>query len=80
MEQTRTDLSDGILTITLAAHPMEAYRLDSRAIWAPGSSGDAREGVQAFIDKRPARFIDHVSEAWPQFAPWLQDPRWDAKT
>jgi enoyl-CoA hydratase/carnithine racemase len=59
-----------------AAHPMDAHRLDSRAVWARGSGGDAHEGVQAFIEKRPAVFQDKVSEAWPQFAPWLADPNW----
>ena len=59
-----------------AAHPMEAHRLDSRAVWARGAGADAREGVQAFIDKRPAAFPERVSEAWPTFAPWLQDPSW----
>jgi enoyl-CoA hydratase/carnithine racemase len=63
-----------------AAHPIEAHRLDSRAVWARGSSNDAREGVQAFIDKRPAMFADRVSEQWPTFAPWLSDPTWDANT
>ena len=59
-----------------AAHPMDAHRVDSRAVWARGSSADAREGVQAFIDKRQAEFPDRVSDAWPQFAPWLSDPTW----
>ena len=59
-----------------AAHPMEAHRLDSRVVWARGASADAREGVQSFLDKRPANFPDRVCEAWPQFAPWLTDPSW----
>ena len=59
-----------------AAHPMDAHRLDSRAVWARGRSGDAREGVQSFIDKRPAAFPDRVGEAWPTYAPWLADPAW----
>lgn len=60
-----------------AAHPMDAHRLDSRAVWVRGSSDDAREGVQAFLEKRPAQFPDRVSDAWPRFAPWLRDPTWD---
>lgn len=59
-----------------AAHPMEAHRLDSRLVWARGSSADAREGVQSFVDKRPATYPDKVSEAWPSVAPWLADPSW----
>ena len=60
-----------------AAHPMEAHRLDSKLVWARGSSADAREGVQAFIDKRAASYPDTVSAAWPTVAPWLADPTWD---
>ncbi|MDB5695770.1 MAG: enoyl-CoA hydratase [Sphingomonas bacterium] len=59
-----------------AGHPMDAHRLDSRMVWARGSSDDAREGVQAFIDKRAAIYPDRVSEAWPKVAPWLADPEW----
>ncbi len=59
-----------------AAHPMEAHRLDSRLVWARGRSDDAREGVQSFIDKRPAAFPDRVSADLPHFSPWLDDPDW----
>jgi enoyl-CoA hydratase/carnithine racemase len=44
-----------------AAHPVEAHRLDSRGILATGSSPDAREGVTAFLEKRPAAFPGRVS-------------------
>ena len=37
-----------------ADHPMEAHKLDSRAIYDSGRSADAREGVTAFLEKRPA--------------------------
>ena len=39
-----------------AAHPMEAHRLDSRAIFDTGRMPDAAEGVTAFLEKRPARW------------------------
>jgi enoyl-CoA hydratase/carnithine racemase len=61
-----------------ASHPMEAHRLDSRLVWARGRSADAREGVQSFIDKRPATFPDRVSADLPHFSPWLDDPEWHA--
>lgn len=57
-----------------AAHPMEAHKLDSRAIWSRGSSGDVKEGVGAFLEKRPANFPDRVSSDMPHFAPWMDDP------
>ena len=37
-----------------ADHPMAAHQVDSRAVQARGVSPDAREGVTAFLEKRPA--------------------------
>ena len=48
-----------------ASHPMDAHRADSRAMTARGQSADAREGVAAFLEKRPARFPDRVSAGLP---------------
>ncbi len=56
-----------------ADHPMEAHRLDSRAIVERGRSADAREGVTAFLEKRPADFPDRVSTGMPGFWPWWPD-------
>jgi enoyl-CoA hydratase/carnithine racemase len=49
-----------------APHPMDAHRADSRAMTARGRSADAREGVTAFLEKRPARFPDRVSGGLPE--------------
>ncbi len=57
-----------------AAHPMEAHRLDSRAIYAMGQSPDGYEGVQSFLQKRPASFPMKVSSDMPKFFPWWQEP------
>ena len=43
--------------------PEDAHRRESLAIYRRGRSGDAREGVQAFLDKRDAVFPDLVSES-----------------
>ena len=55
-----------------AEHPMIAHRADSRGIQARGVSGDTREGVVAFLEKRPANFPDKVStdlpDLWPQWS------------
>ncbi len=53
-----------------ADHPMEAHKLDSRMIHALGSSPDAYEGVQSFLEKRPAVFKGRVSTDLPQPYPW----------
>jgi enoyl-CoA hydratase/carnithine racemase len=56
-----------------AAHPMDAHRADSRGIQARGKSGDAREGVTSFLEKRPANYPDRVSrdlpDIWSQWEP-----------
>lgn len=57
-----------------AAHPMDAHRVDSRAIQTRGASADAREGVSAFLDKRPAVYPNQVSTDMPAFFPWWQEP------
>lgn len=57
-----------------ATHPMEAHRIESRAIWSRGASDDAREGVASFLEKRPAHFPDSVSQGWPAFANWFEEP------
>ncbi len=48
-----------------AGHPMDAHMADSRGIQARGGMADAREGVGAFLEKRPARFSDKVSSDLP---------------
>jgi enoyl-CoA hydratase/carnithine racemase len=59
-----------------ASHPMEAHRLDSRAIWSRGAGGDAKEGVTSFLEKRPARYPDRVSTDMPHFSPWMDEPQY----
>ncbi|MGA1649717.1 MAG: crotonase/enoyl-CoA hydratase family protein [Ilumatobacteraceae bacterium] len=58
-----------------ADHPMEAHRVDSRAINSRGASADASEGVMSFLEKRPADFPVKVSDGLPDVFPDWQDPQ-----
>jgi enoyl-CoA hydratase/carnithine racemase len=59
-------------------HPLSANRLESTALLALGAMPDAREGVAAFKEKRPARFPSRVSRDMPDFYPWWQEEPFDA--
>ncbi|WEK40002.1 MAG: crotonase/enoyl-CoA hydratase family protein [Candidatus Brevundimonas colombiensis] len=55
------------------SHPMEAHRIDSRAILSRTASADAAEGVASFLEKRAATYPDAVSKDMPDFYPWWDD-------
>ena len=59
-----------------ADHPMQAHRIDSRAIAARSVSADASEGVASFLEKRAPAFPDRVSAQMPGFFPWWSEPGW----
>ena len=56
-----------------ADHPMEGHKLDSRGIYYLGKSAEAKEGVESFLEKRPARFPGKVSKDMPEFFPWWEE-------
>jgi len=56
------------------SHPMDAHKVESRAILSRGRSADAAEGVASFLAKRPAAFPDRVSADMPDFFPWWDEP------
>ena len=56
-----------------ADHPMEAHKIDSRGMYFTGKSADAKEGIESFLEKRPAKFPLEVSKDMPPFFPWWED-------
>jgi enoyl-CoA hydratase/carnithine racemase len=50
-------------------HPIEAHRVDSLAIFY-ASQASGKEGVRAFLEKRPPVFTDKASTDMPPFYPW----------
>ena len=64
-------------TMLGAEHPMLAHRADSRGMLARGQSADAVEGITSFLEKRPARFPDRVSDGLPEIMPWWTEPEFE---
>jgi enoyl-CoA hydratase/carnithine racemase len=57
-----------------ADHPIEANRLESKALEALIAGPDAREGVTAFKEKREPDFRLRPGSDMPSFYPWWQPP------
>jgi enoyl-CoA hydratase/carnithine racemase len=49
--------------------PLEAHQIDSLAIYY-ASQNSGKEGVKAFLEKRPANYTDKASSDMPAFYPW----------
>jgi enoyl-CoA hydratase/carnithine racemase len=56
-----------------ADHPMEAHKLDSRGIFDLGRMADTREGVSAFLEKRPADWSLSPTDDRPDWFPWWDE-------
>jgi enoyl-CoA hydratase/carnithine racemase len=48
-----------------AEHPMEAHKIDSRALQLRGQSTDVKEGIESFMQKRDAHFPNGVANDFP---------------
>ena len=56
-----------------ADHPMEAHKIDSRAIYRLSRGADAKEGIASFLEKRKATYPGKVSADMPDFYPWWDE-------
>ncbi|HSJ79525.1 MAG TPA: crotonase/enoyl-CoA hydratase family protein [Erythrobacter sp.] len=54
-------------------HPMEAHKIDSRAIYRLSRGDDAKEGIASFLEKRKAMYPGKVSADMPDFYPWWDE-------
>ena len=76
--------SSSSISITLTRHmmwkmlgasdPIEAHRIDTAGINATGTSADASEGINSFLEKRAPVFRGKVSKDLPEFFPWWDKP------
>jgi len=57
-----------------ADQPMEAHKVDSRAIQSRGAAADSKEGVSSFLEKRAPHYPNKVSSDLPDVF-----PEWESK-
>lgn len=62
-----------VLRMSGSAHPLDAFAVESPAIFELGVTEDCKEGVRAFLEKRRPRFTGRVTQDMPRVYPWWQD-------
>lgn len=60
-----------------AETPMSAHRVESKALSVTGRGTDAREGVRAFIEKRPPQWSQRFTQDAPSWFPWVDEERFE---
>ncbi len=55
-------------------HPMQAHRVDSRAVQSLGELDDVKEGVSSFLEKRPPNWTLRPSVDTPEVFPDWEEP------
>jgi enoyl-CoA hydratase/carnithine racemase len=58
-----------------APDPINAHWVDTAGINALATSPDAKEGINAFLEKRNPDFPGRVSTDLPDFFPWWEEPK-----
>ena len=58
-------------------HPMYSHRLESQGLHAMSATGDPREGVRAFAEKRTPQFPARPSVDLPADFPWWEEPPYE---
>lgn len=58
-------------------HPMLSHRLESQGLHAMSRTGDPKEGVRAFMEKRPPKFPGRPSQDLPPEFPWWDEPTYE---
>ncbi|MFT4518464.1 MAG: enoyl-CoA hydratase/carnithine racemase [Halioglobus sp.] len=60
-----------------ASHPMEAHRLDSKAMNFMGAGPDSIEGIESFLEKRAPDFSMSVSQDFPSHLDLPEEPPYE---
>lgn len=59
------------------SHPMDAHRVETALVRSLARKPDSREGISAFLERRPALFESRPSEDLPEFSHFWPEPPFD---